>query len=413
MRQLCGSTRGATLGASVIGTTVSHYRIVGSVGAGGMGVVYLAADERLHRKVALKFLPPAIAQDPHARARLVREAQAASALDHPNVATVYDVDEWSGQFFIAMPYYEGDTLRQRIERGALTVVEAARIAAQIASGLAAAHRAGIVHRDVKPANVMLMRDGQVKILDFGLAKFFADTAPTMTRMTGPGTTLGTVAYMAPEQAAGGEVDARADVWALGVTMYEMLTGRLPFQGTTAPALMLAAASQVPTPITDIRPDAPEPLARLVHCALEKDVAQRTITADDIAHAISRSLIAEAGSRDVTSAPRSRQRAWAALAAVGIAAVFLAGAWLVRQNTRARWAREQALPQIEQLAEREDYLSAFHLANEAKRFIPNDPVWRRIDAIVSNRGSRQPSLSLAAFTCSGPPPRSKRLTSRRE
>ncbi len=167
----------------MIGTIVSHYRIVGSIGAGGMGVVYLAEDEHLSRRVALKFLPPAMAHDPEARTRLVREARAASALDHPNVATVYDVDEWSGQFFIAMPYYEGETLRQRIERGALTVVEAARIAGQIASGLAAAHRAGIVHRDVKPANVILLRDGQVKILDFGLVKIFADTAATMLRMT--------------------------------------------------------------------------------------------------------------------------------------------------------------------------------------------------------------------------------------
>src|SRR5215831_1944245 len=154
----------------MVGTTVSHYRIVAPAGAGGMGIVYVAEDERLSRKVALKFLPPAFAQDPHARARLLREAQAASALDHPNVAAVYDIDEWNGQLFIAMPYYEGETLRQRIERGSLTIDEAARVAAQIASGLAAAHRAGIAHRDLKPANVMLTRDGQVKILDFGLAK---------------------------------------------------------------------------------------------------------------------------------------------------------------------------------------------------------------------------------------------------
>src|SRR4029077_11944971 len=174
-----------------------------------------AEDERLHRKVALKFLPAAIAQDAHARARLLREAQAASALDHPNLATVYDVGEWNDQLFIAMPFYDGETLRQRIERGPLPVYDAARIAEQMAAGLAAAHRAGIVHRDLKPANVMLTRDGQVKIVDFGLAKVVSETQATAARMTAAGTTVGTVAYMAPEQATGHDVGARADIWAFG------------------------------------------------------------------------------------------------------------------------------------------------------------------------------------------------------
>src|SRR5215471_13633083 len=149
----------------MIGTKISHYHIAASIGAGGMGVVYLAEDERLHRKVALKFLPPAIAQDREARLRLRREAEAASALDHPNVATIYDIDEWNGQLFITMPYYEGETLRQRINRGPIPVEEAARVTVQIASGLAATHRKGLVHRDLKPDNVMLTCDGQVKILD--------------------------------------------------------------------------------------------------------------------------------------------------------------------------------------------------------------------------------------------------------
>ena len=218
----------------MIGTTVSHYRIVSSIGAGGMGVVYQAEDERLHRKVALKFLPPAVAQDAQARARLMREAQAAGALDHPNIATVYEVGDWNGQLFIAMPFYDGETLRQRIERGPIAPGEAARIAGQIAAGLAAAHRAGIVHRDLKPANVMLTRDGQVKIVDLGLAKVFSETGATATRMTATGVAVGTIAYMAPEQATGHAVSASADIWALGVTLYEMLTGRLPFPGKRRP-----------------------------------------------------------------------------------------------------------------------------------------------------------------------------------
>jgi dienelactone hydrolase len=367
----------------MIGTTVSHYRVVGSIGAGGMGVVYLAEDERLNRKVALKFLPPAIALDTHARARLLREAQAASSLDHPNVAAVYDIGEWSGQLFIAMPYYEGETLRQRIERGALAVDEAARIAGQIASGLAAAHRAGIVHRDLKPANVILTRDGQGKILDFGLAKVFSETDATVARMTGPGTTVGTVAYMAPEQTAGLDVDARADVWALGVSFYEMLAGRLPFHGETAPAIMLAVASQPARPVVELRPDVPEPLARLIEDALEKDPARRTRSASDITTAIGQWLATQsAGAVQSSVARRSTRRWWMATAAVVIVAAGLPVAWFVRQNVRTRWAREQALPQIEQLAEREEYVAAFRLANEAKRFIPGDPVWKRIDPIVS-------------------------------
>jgi eukaryotic-like serine/threonine-protein kinase len=169
----------------LIGTTVSHYRVLGSVGVGGMGIVYLGEDTRLNRKVALKFLPPATAQDPHAKARFLREAQAASALDHPNVATIYEIGDWEQQLFIAMAFYDGETLRQRLERSTVTVSEAAAILLQLATGLAAAHHAGIVHRDLKPANVMLMRDGPVKILDFGLAKMVSDSALTAT-MTGPG-----------------------------------------------------------------------------------------------------------------------------------------------------------------------------------------------------------------------------------
>src|SRR5688572_23787459 len=219
------------------GTRLGPYEIVAPIGAGGMGIVYLAEDTRLHRRVALKFLPPSVALDPHARARFLREAQAASALDHPNIATVYEVGDWNDQLFIAMRYYEGETMRQRIERGPLSIPEAVGAAGQIAAGLAAAHRAGIVHRDLKPANLMVTRDGQVKILDFGLAQVFSSAEVTVPRLTDPGMAVGTIAYMAPEQATGETVDARADVWALGVTLFEMLTGGLPFTGKSAPAMM--------------------------------------------------------------------------------------------------------------------------------------------------------------------------------
>jgi formylglycine-generating enzyme required for sulfatase activity/dienelactone hydrolase len=367
----------------VIGTTVSHYRILESLGIGGMGVVYLAEDVRLRRRVALKFLTPAAVGDAHARARLLREAQAASALDHPNLASVYDVGEWNDQLFIAMAFYDGETLRQRIERGPLTVQEAARIAGQIAAGLAAAHRAGIVHRDLKPANVMLTRDGQVKIVDFGLAKTFSATDATATRMTGPGLTLGTVAYMPPEQATGRDVDARADVWAFGVTFYEMLSGRLPFSGETAPAMLIAVASETPEPVDRVRPDVPRPFVRIIDRALTKDAAARATSAEEIAAEIARwQLTASAGAIGTATVVRSTRRWWLALAAAVLLAAAVPGVWFVRQAARTRWAREQALPQIDQLAEREQYVEAFALAHQAKRYIPSDPVWKRIDPIVS-------------------------------
>jgi serine/threonine protein kinase len=270
----------------LIGTTISHYRILESVGLGGMGVVYLAEDTRLNRKVALKFLPPAIAQDPEARARFLREAQAASALDHPNVATIYEIGDWDQQLFIAMAFYEGETLRMRLERSAMAVPEAAAILLQLATGLAAAHHAGIVHRDLKPANIMLTRDGQVKILDFGLAKMVSDSAQTVMEMTKTGTVVGTVAYHGAgagtgfgDRRAGGRVGLWRD-------RNEMAAGRLPFKSGSAPAALLSVLTDTPAPLGVVRPDVPDELASLVHRALEKAPERRTLTADAIVSAVS-------------------------------------------------------------------------------------------------------------------------------
>ena len=348
-----------------------------------MGVVYLAEDIRLHRRVALKFLPPAAAQDPHARARFQREAQAVSSLDHPNVATVYEVAQWNDEPFIAMAYYEGETLRQRIERGLIGIDEAVRVAAQVAAGLAAAHRAGVVHRDLKPANIMLVSDGQVKILDFGLAKVFSSADATATRMTGAGLAVGTVAYMAPEQSMGGDVDARADVWALGVTMFEMLTRHLPFEADTAAAMLVAAATQAVPAVRELRPEVPAALDGLVARALEKDPARRTLSAADIADELARWQSAVSATVQAASVPPSRAaRRWA-IAAIGIAIVTTAaGGWVLRQNQKVRWAREQAIPQIERLNEREQYVDAYLLAAKAKAILPNDPAWARLDPIFS-------------------------------
>src|SRR5688572_2381404 len=198
----------------MIGTTVAHYRIISLIGGGGMGTVYLADDTSLKRRVALKFLRADAQDSAEGAARLLKEARAASVLDHPHIATIYEIGEYGGRPFIAMAHYDGETLEARLGRGQMPFGEIARIVAEMADALAAAHAAGIVHRDLKPSNVMLTGSGSVKVLDFGIAK--VETAETATNLTAAGSTLGTAGYMSPEQAAGDMVDARSDVWSLGV-----------------------------------------------------------------------------------------------------------------------------------------------------------------------------------------------------
>lgn len=210
----------------MIGKTFGHYRVLERLGGGGMGEVYRAEDTKLGRKVALKFLPADADEMEERRQRFIQEARAASALDHPHICTIYDIDETEeGRLYIAMAFYEGETLKKKIARGPLELDETLDLAIQIGEGLQAAHEAGIVHRDIKPANVMLTKGRLAKIVDFGLAKFLGET-----RITRAGTTVGTVQYMSPEQTEGKAVDSRTDIWSLGVVLYEMVTGELPFQG---------------------------------------------------------------------------------------------------------------------------------------------------------------------------------------
>jgi len=254
------------------GTYIGVYEILAPLGAGGMGVVYRARDTRLDRTVALKFLPSDLTRDTAAKERFLREARVAASLDHPNVCTIYEVGEAPGdeaQVFIAMAHYEGETLKQRIEQGTLEVAAALDIASQIGHGLAKAHDAGIVHRDIKPANLIVTTDGLVKILDFGVAKLANDVGLTQT-----GTTLGTVAYMSPEQAAGGEIDGRSDLWALGVVLYEMLAGRTPFAGDGPQAVIHNLLNNDPAPVRDARPDVPASVDDVVRRALSKAPGER-------------------------------------------------------------------------------------------------------------------------------------------
>jgi len=253
-----------------------RYQVIEKLGEGGMGIVYKAEDARLKRTVALKFLPPELTKDIQARSRFVQEAQAAAALDHSNVCSVFEIGEAEGATFIAMPYVRGGSLKDKIAAGPLPMEEALDIAGQVAEGLKGAHERGIVHRDIKPANIMLTENGQAKIMDFGLAKLTgaADITKTLTVM-------GTVAYMSPEQARGEDVDRRTDIWSFGATLYEMLTGKMPFGRKSEQALVYSILHEAPEPLTRLRPEVPLQLERVVQKALEKDLSRRYQTMSEI------------------------------------------------------------------------------------------------------------------------------------
>jgi len=261
----------------MIGKTISHYKILEKLGEGGMGVVYRAEDTKLKRTVALKFLPPELTRDPEANQRFIQEAQAASALDHPNICTIHDIDETKdGQMFICMACYGGEILQEKIEQGPLELEEAVDIAMQVAQGLTKAHGRGIMHRDIKPANILITEDGQVKILDFGLAKLAGQT-----QLEKADTILGTVAYMSPQQAQGEEVDHRTDIWSLGVVLYEMVAGRRPFKGDYEQTIVYSIMNEEPEPVTDLLTGGPAELGRVVTKALAKSPDERYQRVDEM------------------------------------------------------------------------------------------------------------------------------------
>ena len=262
------------------GKTISHYRILEKLGGGGMGVVYKAEDTKLKRTVALKFLPPDLTRDEEAKERFVNEAQTASSLDHPNICTIYEIDETEdGRMFIAMACYEGETLKQQVASGKLQVTDVIDVAIQIAQGLGRAHEAGITHRDIKPANIMITTRGEVKIVDFGLAKLAGQP-----RLTKTGMTVGTVAYMSPEQVQGIDADHRSDIWSFGVMLYEMVTGQLPFKGQSEQAVVYSILNKEAEPIISTasgRTDVPMKLERLVSKAMAKRPDERYQRVDEM------------------------------------------------------------------------------------------------------------------------------------
>jgi serine/threonine protein kinase/Tol biopolymer transport system component len=334
------ATKGGTL--AMIGKTVSHYRILEKLGGGGMGVVYKAEDTKLGRTVALKVLPPERVADPNRKRRFVQEARAASALNHPNIIVIHDIDEADGVHFIAMEYVEGKTLDRLIARHGLRVNEALKYAVQMATALAKAHAAGIVHRDLKPTNVMVTDDGLVKVLDFGLAKLTepaptsdAETAVTLEPTTEEGTIVGTVGYMSPEQAEGKAVDARSDIFSFGSVLYEMLTGQRAFQGETKVSTIAAILREEPKPLSQVVEGLPREVERIVKRCLRKDPAHRFQHMDDLKVALEE-LKEESDSGELATTPTAEKKRFplTALAAIVVAtvvtiAVAVLAYWLTR------------------------------------------------------------------------------------
>jgi eukaryotic-like serine/threonine-protein kinase len=323
-----------------VGQAVSHYRILRKIGGGGMGVVYEAEDVKLGRHVALKFLPEELTNDVQALERFRREARAASALNHPNICTIYEIDEVGGRAFIAMELLDGETLRQRINGKALELETVLNVGIQIAQGLAAAHDKGIVHRDLKPENLFVTRDRRIKILDFGLAKLTqakADsiaTARTLDAQTQPGVVMGTVGYMSPEQVRGEAADHRADIFAFGAILYEMLTGKRAFQGASAVETMGAILKHDPISAVDVVPTISPELQHIVHRCLEKDPGQRFHSASDLAFALQSSpSISKA---DLPVQAHRRLRTTPITLAVLILLFALTLLWRFRPWSESKW-----------------------------------------------------------------------------
>ncbi len=363
----------------MIGKTVSHYKILEKLGEGGMGVVYKALDITLDRPVAIKFLPPHLSKDEEARKRFIHEAKAASALNHSNIGVIHEIDRTDdGRTFIVMAYYEGETLKERIERGPLDIAEAIDIIYQISEGLHEAHGKEIIHRDIKPANILLTARDQIKIMDFGLAKLRGQSV-----LTREGTTLGTVSYMPPEQATAGEIDQRSDIWSLGVVLYEMITGQRPFRGDYDQAVIYSIVNENPRSPTSIRKEIPSSLEGIILRTLEKDPAKRFQSVQEFQEALIESGIEfRAVYRGSNASKAFKQPIVLIPVVITVCICLLLAIRYFRHEARVRRATQEVLPTVLELVEGQKYFKAYELALQIRDIIPSNLIlakaWDKIN-----------------------------------
>ena len=387
------------------GTKLGRYSIVEPLGAGGMGVVYRARDEKLERVVAIKLLAPGMFTGDEARRRFHKEALALAKLSHAHIAAVYDVGEQDGIDYIVMECVPGESLAAKLKSGPLTVKDATSITLQIAEALEEAHEQGVIHRDLKPANVMITPKGRVKVLDFGLAKLLAVARDPTVSVAETRGLIGTPLYMSPEQAREQNLDARTDLWNLGVIYYELLTGRAPFRADSSMAVLRAITDEAPAPLRQLRPDVPPLCEQIVSHALEKNPDRRYQSATEVIRDAS-DLLSQLSTTSLDQEkPATRaKRSLSVAVAVALLLAITAGLWLYYRSSRKHWAREEAIPQAESLLAQNKPLAAFLLLarprNTCRRILSSSKSPTR--TLPSPRSPRHPPEQRSRF----------RITSRR-